>query len=209
MRYAAAAFLLGLMVPGLQGCFPIVAGGVVAGALIVEDRRTKGSLVEDQEIELRATSRINLKYRDDSHINVTSYNRNVLLTGEAASEVIRNDVEAIVRDIEHVRNITNEVSVAGNSSIASRSNDTLITSKVKSRFVTDAHFQANHVKVVTENSVVYLLGIVTRKEAQEAGQLASGTGGVQRVVKVLEYEDKLQTAPAKPAPPEYDSSKGR
>ena len=209
MRSLAACFLLGFMVLGLQGCFPIVAGSVVAGALIVEDRRTKGALVEDQEIEFKAASRINLKYRDDSHINVTSYDRNVLVTGEAASEAIRNDIEAIVREIEHVRNITNEVTVAGNSSLTSRSNDTLITSKVKSRFVTDGHFQANHVKVVTENGVVYLLGIVTHREAEEAAQLASSTGGAQRVVKVFEYNDKLQGAPAKSSPPEYDSSKGR
>ena len=120
---------------------------------------------------------------------MTSYNYNVLITGEAGSEAIKKDIEVIVRDIPNVKNVFNEVLVAGNSSLAARGNDTAITSKVKTRFLGNAgKFSPNHIKVVTENSVVYLMGIVTKSEAEAATEVASTTSGVQRVVKLFEYK---------------------
>lgn len=178
-----------VLLPLLSGCFPVAATGVGATALMMEDRRTAGTYVEDEGIELKANNRINERFRDQVHINVTSFNRNVLLTGEAPNETLKAEVEKIVRGVENVNAITNEIAVAGRSSFTSRSNDTLITSKVKARFVDIGKFQANHVKVVTESSVVYLLGLVKRKEAGDAVEIARTTGGVQRVVKIFEYLD--------------------
>jgi osmotically-inducible protein OsmY len=173
----------------LQGCFPVVATGAATAVLMAEDRRTSGIFIEDQGIELKAANRIDEKLKDQAHINVTSYNRNVLITGEAPTEAMRREVEQIVRGVPNVRNVTNEVAVAGVSSFASRSNDTYLTSKVKARFIEANKFQANYVKVVTENGVVYLLGLVTRKEAEDATEIARTTGGVRKVVKVFEYID--------------------
>ncbi|MDD5330974.1 MAG: BON domain-containing protein [Sulfuricella sp.] len=188
MRYLYL-ILLALSLVNLQGCFPVVAAGAGAGVLMAEDRRTSGTYVEDQGIELKSTNRLDDKFKDTVHINVTSFNRNVLLTGEAPTEAARQDAEKTVRGVPNVRNIVNEIAVAGNSAYSSRSNDSYLTSKVKVRFVDAGKFQANHVKVVTENSIVYLLGIVTHKEADSAVDIAARTGGVRKVVTVFEYLD--------------------
>jgi osmotically-inducible protein OsmY len=183
-------FLLLLsLLPVLQGCIPLLVGGAIgAGALLVADRRPSGAYVRDERIEVTAIKQINDRYRDNSHINVVSYNGNVLLSGEAANEKVKSEVEAIVRTIEGVKTVFNEVTIAGNSSLASRSNDTAITSKVKTRFLANrGRFSPNHVKVVTENSVVYLMGIVNKSEGDAAAEVASTTTGVQRVVKLFEY----------------------
>ena len=184
-------FLLGLTataaLPVLQGCFPLVAGGVGAGAAMVADRRTSGAYVEDEGIEWRAASALRDRMGDAVHVNVTSFNRNVLLTGEAPSEAHRTEIERVVSGVSNVRGITNEVQVAGIASLTSRSNDSVITSKVKARFVDAATFGAHHVKVVTEASTVYLLGLVTRREADAATDVARTTSGVRKVVRVFEY----------------------
>lgn len=184
-------FLLGLTaaaaLPVLQGCFPLVAGGVGAGAAMVADRRTSGAYVEDEGIEWRAASALRDRMGDAVHVNVTSFNRNVLLTGEAPSEAHRAEIERVVSAVSNVRGITNEVQVAGIASLTSRSNDSVITSKVKARFVDAATFGAHHVKVVTEASTVYLLGLVTRREADAATNVARTTSGVRKVVRVFEY----------------------
>jgi osmotically-inducible protein OsmY len=122
-----------------------------------------------------------------AHINVTSYNRNVLLTGEAPDEAAKAKAETYVKSIANVRNVTNEIVVGPKTSISSRSNDTYLTSKVKTKFVTENQFPANYVKIVTENSVVYLLGIVNKTEGDAAAAIASNTDGVEKVVKVFEY----------------------
>lgn len=184
-----AWFLSLFLLAVLSGCAPVVATGVGVGVGVLEDRRTSGAFVEDQGIELKIEKRINEKLRDNVHINVTSYNRNVLLTGEAPTEAMKKEVERLAISTENVRNITNEIAVAGISSFTSRSNDTLITSKVKGRFLDSGKFQINHVKVVTESSVVYLLGLVKRSEADSAVEIARSTGGVSKVVKVFEYLD--------------------
>jgi osmotically-inducible protein OsmY len=183
--------LLGLVAVGtlplLQGCFPVVAGGAVAGAAIAADRRTSGAYVEDQGVEWKTSSRLSERFGDAIHINVTSYNRNVLLTGEVPNETIRAEIERIAASVENVRGIINEAVVAGNSSLTARGNDTLITSNVKARFVDGQRFSANHVKVVTEANVVFLLGLVTRAEADAASEIARTSQGVRKVVRVFEY----------------------
>jgi len=181
--------VLALSLVNLQGCFPVVATGAGTGVLMAEDRRTAGTYIEDEGIELKAANRLNDKFRDSVHINLTAYNRNVLMTGEVPSETAKQEAEQIVRSIANVRNVLNEVAVAGSSTYTSRSNDSYLTSKVKVRFVDARKFQANHVKVVTENSVVYLLGLVTHKEADSAVEIARTTSGVQKVVKAFEYLD--------------------
>jgi len=181
--------MMALLFPLLAGCFPLVATGVGAGVAMIEDRRSTGAYVDDQSIELKAGGRISEKLKDEVHINVTSFNRNVLLTGEAPSEKHKADAERLVMSVPNVRSISNEIAIAGASSLGSRSNDALLTSKVKGRFFDAGKFYANHVKVVTENGVVYLIGLVKQKEAEDAKVIASSTGGVQKVVTVFEYLD--------------------
>ncbi len=143
---------------------------------------------EDEGIEMKGGRRISEKFGSNVHVNVTSFNRNVLLTGEVPSETVKKEIANLVTGVENVRNITNEIAVGEISSFMSRSNDALITSKVKGRFMDAGKFQINHVKVVTENGVVYLLGLVNRQEAQSAVDIASSTSGVNKVVKVFEYQ---------------------
>ena len=183
--------LVFFLLPFLSGCALVVAGGVAAGVgtgvAMSQDRRTSGMFVEDQSIEFRSGRLIAEKFGSDVHVNATSFNRNVLLTGEAPSETIKEEIGDLVSSVENVRNVTNEIIVGSPSSFASRSNDTLITSLVKGRFMDVGPFQANHVKVVTEGSVVYLLGLVNGQEAENATEIARLTNGVNKVVKVFEY----------------------
>jgi len=187
MRFVLTLIIAFLVLGNLSACAPAVVGGAAAGGLMAADRRTTGAYVEDEAIELKAEIRISEKLGDKIHANITSFNRNVLITGEAADEPTRQGAESVVKDIENVRNVTNELSIAGASSLSSRSSDAYLTSMVKARMLTENRFPANYVKVVTENSVVYLMGMVTRKEADDAVEIARGTDGVQKVVKVFEY----------------------
>lgn len=179
-----AALLLCL--PVLAGCFGAAAVGVGTGALMLTDRRNSETFISDQGMELRAANRIRENYGDKVHVNVTSYNRMLLLTGEAPTEVIKADVEKLVSAVPNVKSITNELAIAGPSSYGGRSNDSYITSKVKARFVDANKFSPNHVKVVTEAGAVFLLGLVTQTEADAAVEIARTTGGVQKVVRVFE-----------------------
>ncbi len=184
------SLLLIVLVSGsLQGCFPVVAAGVGTGVMMMQDRRTPGAYIEDEAIETKAIDRIGKQYKAGVHVNVISYNRNVLITGEAPSEEIRAEIGMLVSAIENVRNVSNELIISAPSSLTSRSSDSLITSDVKLRFAGDKRFNADHVKVVTENGTVYLMGMVKRAEADAATEMASTTGGVQRVVKLFEYLD--------------------
>ena len=177
------------LLPALTGCMAVALGGAAAtGFIIGEDRRTLGTITEDQGIEIRSANRIEEKVKD-AHINITSYNRAVLLTGEVPSEAAKTDAERIARAVENVRNVYNELQVAGNASLQSRTNDAVLTSKVKARFVDGRKFSPVHVKVVSENGVVYLLGMVNRQEAADATEVARTTGGVRKVVRVFEYMD--------------------
>jgi len=171
----------------LAACVPAVVGGAAAGGAMAADRRTSGIFVEDENIELKAVKDMETNLGDQAHVNVTSYNRNVLLTGEVPDEAAKEKAESFVKVITNVRNITNEIVVGPKSSLGDRSNDTYLTSKIKTKFVTENQFPANYVKVVTENSVVYLLGIVNKTEADAAVEIARNTDGVTKVVKVFEY----------------------
>lgn len=181
--------LLALAAGSLQGCFPVAAVGMGTGAMMVQDRRTTGAYVEDEAIETKAFDRIGKQYKNTVHVNVTSFNRNVLISGEVPSETVKTEIGMLVSGIENVRNLSNELIVAGLSSMSSRSSDSIITSDVKLRFLGDKRFNADHVKVVTENGTVFLMGLVKRAEADAATEIARMTGGVQRVVKLFEYLD--------------------
>jgi osmotically-inducible protein OsmY len=188
IKHLTVQVILSLAVmSSLAACVPIVAGGAAAGGAVAADRRTSGIFVEDENIELKAVKYAETTLGENAHINITSYNRNVLLTGEAPDEETRAKAEAFAKSIQNVLTVTNEIVVGPKSSLSSRSNDAYLTSKVKTQFVTENRFQANYVKVVTENSVVYLLGIVNQAEADAATEIASNTSGVEKVVKVFEY----------------------
>jgi osmotically-inducible protein OsmY len=189
MRKAVLLWLgVAALAPLVSGCVPVAAVGVGAATVLsVEDRRTTGTQVEDEGIELRASNRISERFSDKVHINITSYNRNVLMTGEAPNEQTRAELEKLVTGVPSVRGVTNDVQVGGNTSLTSRANDAGITGKVKARFLDAGKFSPVHVKVVTENGVVYLLGLVTQAEADAAVEVARTTGGVRKVVKVFEY----------------------
>ena len=189
MRSILAAVLLAVSAALLQGCFPLAAVGIGATALVLDDRRSTGLYIEDENIEWRARAKLIEKYKD-AHVNVTSYNLTALLTGEAPSEEMKKEIGEAIRGIANVRGITNEIAIAGNSSLASRSSDTIITTNVKARLINNGKVSPNHVKVVTESSVVYLLGMVTREESDAAAEIARTTSGVSRVVKVFEYIEK-------------------
>jgi osmotically-inducible protein OsmY len=178
--------LLALSVPILAGCFGVAAVGAGAGALMVSDRRNSETYVTDQGLELRASNRISEKFGDKVHVNVTSYNRMLLLTGEAPSEALKAEIAQIASGVPNVKSISNEIAIAGPSSLGGRSNDAYLTSKVKARFVDAQKFSAHHVKVVTEAGVVFLLGLVTQAESDAAADIARTTGGVQKVVRVFE-----------------------
>lgn len=188
MRYLNY-FLLAAILGALQGCFPVVAAGVGTGALMAADRRTTGAYIEDEGIENKANSQISAKYKNTTHVNVTSFNRHVLITGEVPNEEAKAGIAQIVAGIPNVKAVSNELAVSGLAGITSRSSDSIITGDVKLRFLNNKVFQADHVKVITENGTVFLMGLVYHKEAEAATEIASTTGGVQRVVKVFEYLD--------------------
>lgn len=171
----------------LNGCVPVVAGGAAAGGLAAADRRTSGAYVDDEAIEWKTNGEIEKQLRNKVHINVTSFNRNVLLTGEAIDEDAKKQAEQIAKEIANVRNVTNELQIGLASTVADRSNDTYLTSMVKGKMLKENRFPANYVKVVTEASVVYLMGMVTRQEADDAVEVARSIDGVEKVVKVFEY----------------------
>ena len=173
----------------LQGCAAIAVGGIAGTVVMSEDRRTVGTITEDTAIELKASSRIGQKLKEGVHLNAFSFNRMLLLTGEMPDAAAREEAERIARGIENVRGVYNELVVSGVSSFTVRSNDSLITSKVKTRFLDSRKFNGIHVKVVTENSVVYLMGLVKREEANDATEIARTTSGVQKVVRVFEFID--------------------
>jgi osmotically-inducible protein OsmY len=166
---------------------PLIGAGGIMAATSLEDRRTTGTQLDDDAIESRAKSRISERIGERAHVNVTAFNRTVLLTGEAWDEATRSEVERIVAEVPTVRSVTNELQVAGLSSLGSRANDTALTARVKGRFMNAKTFNPLHVKVVTEAGVVYLLGVVTEAEAEMATELARTTGGVRKVIRVFEY----------------------
>ncbi len=186
-RNLLAALVIGAAtLPALQGCFPAVVAGVGTGVTAALDRRTLGMQTEDEAIEWKASSRIGDKLRDRGHFNFTSYNRQVLLSGEVASDEIKAEAERIVATIPNVRGVFNELVVGASSSLTARSNDAYTTSKIKARFVDAGKFNAVHVKVVTEAGSAFLMGLVTQFEADAAIQITRTTTGVRRVIPLME-----------------------
>jgi osmotically-inducible protein OsmY len=185
--WVATALML-VSAAALQACAEaLIVGGVAAGVMVAADRRQIEVMYADQRIEFAAGGRIDDTLKGQGHVNVISYNYTVLLTGEVPSAQAKADAEKVVVEVENVKTVINELQIAGTSSAASRSNDAYITSKVKSNFLGNEKFKPTDVKVVTEAGVVYLLGLVTRDEAEAATEIARGTGGVQKVVRVFEY----------------------
>jgi osmotically-inducible protein OsmY len=175
------------LVTQISACVPVVVGGAAVGGAMAADRRTSGVYVEDQNIEIKAVPKLSTALGEAAHVNITSYKGNVLLTGEVPTSEAKSKAESIVKTIESVRNVTNELAVGFKTSISSRANDAYLTSKIKAQFVSENRFQANLVKVVTENGAVYLMGYVTQLEAEAAVDIARNTNGVRKVVKVFEY----------------------
>jgi osmotically-inducible protein OsmY len=190
----------------LSACAPLIVGGaVLGGTLMATDRRTSGTQIEDEAIELKSMNRIRELLGDRGHVSATSYNRMVLLTGQVPSEADKTAVEQSVQQVQNVRSTVNELQVAGATSLTSRSNDTILTSKVKASLIDAKDLSAKAIKVVTERGVVYLMGRVTEREGQVAAEVARGVSGVSKVVKVFEYitEEELrklqpEATPARP-----------
>ncbi|HEY1089562.1 MAG TPA: BON domain-containing protein, partial [Burkholderiaceae bacterium] len=191
----------------LSACAPLVLGGaMVGGTLVATDRRTPGIQLEDESIELKAGQNLRAYLPDRAHINVNSYNRMVLLTGEVASDADKAKAEQVASKIDNVRGVMNELEVGFTSSLTSRSTDALLTSRVKAALVGAQDLLANAYYVVSERGIVYLMGRVTEREANRAADVAAGISGVKRVVKMFELisEEELarispKQTPAKPA----------
>ena len=192
-KLSGALLCAALATPLLGGCFFGAVAGITAGSLAAADRRTVGIQVEDRSIQLKATSAIRERVGEAANINVTVYNRQVLLTGQAPDAETRNRADAAAAGVANVRLLVNDIQIAGNTSFSTRSNDALLTTKVKATFVDAQDVYANAFKVTTENGVVYLVGLVTDREGNRAADLASTISGVVKVVKVLDIisEDEL------------------
>jgi osmotically-inducible protein OsmY len=179
----------------LPACAPVLVGGaMLGGALASVDRRTAGTQVEDQSIELKAVARVREVTNDQAHVNATSYNRIVLLTGEVPDAATRGAVEQAIGRIEGVRSVVNELAVMGKTTITARSNDAVLSARVKAGFIDAKDLQANTVKVTTERGVVHLMGRVTEREATRAVAVARSVPGVQKVVRVFEILTDAQLA---------------
>ncbi len=188
-------------VASLSACFPVILGGAMIGGLVAVDRRTAGTQLEDEGIELRASSRVRDNLGDRGHINITSYNRQVLLTGEVPSAQDKQLVEQVVSQVANVRVIVNELAVLGNTTLTQRTSDTLTTGRVKAGLVDEKELYASAFKVVTERGTTYLMGRVTQRESELATEVVRGTSGVQKVVRLLEIisDAELQSLLPKPA----------
>jgi osmotically-inducible protein OsmY len=172
----------------LHGCAAIIIGGTATGVNVAQDRRTTGTFIEDQAIELKSMDAIlqDKEVSSQTHLNVTSFNTVVLVSGEAPTEELRQRAIQLVKNIEKVSHLHDEITIAGPSSLMSRSGDTLITTKVKSKLIAKT-LNGIHIKVVTENGVVYLMGLLNREDASKATEITRQTGGVQKVVKLFQY----------------------
>ena len=204
-RPLATLLLCGVTAISLQGCIEMAIGTAVVGTIAASDRRTLGAQTEDKEIAVKAESRVPQLVGDGGHVNIASFNRKVLLTGEVRDEAMKAAVEREVGSISGVNSIVNELLVGGLASYTSRSNDALLTGKVKASFVDTRDLYANSIKVVTERAAVYLMGRVSQREANLATEVARGVPGVQKVVRVFELIDdtevkQLNSTASTPAP---------
>jgi osmotically-inducible protein OsmY len=209
-RLGLALVLCGATLGGLTACFPLLMGGAVMGTLVATDRRTSGTVVEDEAIEIKAANRVRENLGERVNVSVTSYNRQVLITGEVPNAQDKALVEKVVSGVENVRIVVNELAIMGNSTFSQRSSDSLVSGRVKAGLVDARDLFANSFKIRTEHGVTYIMGRVTQREANRATEVITATPGVQRLVRVLEIisEDELarmlpqpsnQPEPAKPS----------
>jgi osmotically-inducible protein OsmY len=187
MRSVAKAVLCAALLASLSGCVEMMVGSAVMGAVATADRRTLGAQTEDKAITVKAEFQVPKVAGQDAHVNIASFNRKVLLTGEVPDEGAKSSVEREIANIIGVQAVVNDLVVAPPANYSSRSNDTLLTGKVKASLIDAQDISVNSYKVVTERAVVYLLGRVTQREGTRASEVARGVPGVQKVVKVFEY----------------------
>ena len=200
-RFAINAVAAALLLGSLSACIPLVVGGaMVGGTLVANDRRTSGAQLEDEGIELRSSSRLRSNVGDRVHVNVNSYNRQVLLTGEVPTAQDKLLVEQIVSKVENVTSVVNELAVLSSSSITQRSSDVLVTARVRALLVDAKDLFANSFKVVTERGTTYMMGRVTQREADRGTAVARGTPGVQKVVRIFEIISEEELARQLPTP---------
>lgn len=203
LKYGVQTLLVVMVLNlGLSGCAPAMLGGMVGGAMVASDRRTSGTQLEDEGIELRSASAVRENFGSNVHANITSYNRQVLMTGQVPTARERQQLEQLIGRVENVRSVVNELAVGPVSSVGERSSDVLISARVKAAMVDSEDVFASIYKVVTERGTVYLMGRVTQREANRATDIARSVGGVKRVVRVFEYitEAELQALRPKATP---------
>lgn len=191
MKFGKTAWIaaIALCVPAIQGCAGVAATGTAAGAVVTQDRRSAGTMVDDEIIELKVRAAIHADERlaNQTHVSVTSFNGIVLLTGEAPGESLRSRVVEIARGVPRVRSVQNEVALQAPSSLLARAGDSVVTGKVKTALLANDALRGIQVKVVTERGTVYLMGLLRQAEADRVADIARRVAGVQRVVKILEY----------------------
>jgi len=195
-RLAIALTLGAALAGGLAACVPLVVGGAAAVGvgMVATDRRSSGAQLDDQGIELRAAARVRDIANDQMYVSVTSYNRQVLLTGAVGNEADRRRVEEVVQGVDNVRSVVNELTIGQPSTFQDRSNDLYVTGKVKASLLDAKDIFANSFKVVTERGTVYLMGIATRRETDRATEIVRSVTGVQKVVRVVEVVSESELA---------------
>ena len=207
MRLAPSLILAALLaLPALQGCVPAVVGaGAAAGVMSAHDRRSTGAQADDEGLEWKAEKVIPEAYQQTAHVNFTAFNRRMLITGEVPSEEARSAIGEAVARLDGIKEVFNETTVGAPSSLQSRTNDSYVTSKVKARLVDEKTLSANHVKVVTEAGVVFLMGILTEREAKVAVEVTRRTAGVRKVVNLTEVVSDAELKRLQANPPTSES----
>ena len=200
-KYIKATGLVMLMSLGLSACAPVMLAGFAGTALVASDRRTSGAQLEDETIELRGSARIRDALGERAHVNITSYNRQVLLSGEVATERDKQIVEGLLEKLENVKSVVNELSIMQPASLSSRSNDLLLSAKVKASLVDSRDLFANAFKVVTERGTVYVMGRVTQREATSATNVIRNVNGVNKVVRLFDIISEEELRNLLPPPP--------
>ena len=200
-KYIKATGLVMLMSLGLSACAPVMLAGFAGTALVASDRRTSGAQLEDETIELRGSARIRDALGERAHVNITSYNRQVLLSGEVATERDKQIVEGLLEKLENVKSVVNELSIMQPTSLSSRSNDLLLSAKVKASLVDSRDLFANAFKVVTERGTVYVMGRVTQREATSATNVIRNVNGVNKVVRLFDIISEEELRNLLPPPP--------
>ena len=194
---------------GLSACAPMMMAGMAGSALVATDRRTSGTQLEDETIEFRGSARVRDMFGEKVHVNITSFNRQVLLTGEVPTERDRQTIVGMVEKLENVKSVVNELAVMPVTSVSSRSGDLVVTGKIKASLIDSRDLFANAFKVVTERNTAYVMGRVTQREADSATNVIRNVSGVNKVVRLFEIisEEELRNLLPPPPPPEKEVDK--